>query len=98
METVRKKLTKVGNSKGIIFSAGIIQEYGLETEVIIEKREEGILIKPYKPSFQSKLDALRKNKDKIYKTMEKQAHNKDIQAYYAHPENTIADINNDIID
>lgn len=98
MEPVRKKLTKVGNSKGIIFSAGIIQEYGLGAEVIIEKREEGILIKPYKPSFQSKLEELRKNKDKIYKTMERQAHNKEIQAYYADPENTLADIDNEIME
>jgi len=98
METVIKKLTKIGNSKGVTFPAGIIQKYGLEAEVIMESREEGILIKPYKPTFQDKLNALKRNKEKIYKTMEKQARSKEMQAFYANPENTIVDIDNEIID
>jgi len=98
MEPVIKKLTKIGNSKGITFPAGIIQKYGLEAEVIVESREEGILIKPYKPSFRDKLNELKRNKEKIYKTMEKQARSKEMQAFYANPENTIAGIDNEIVD
>jgi len=98
MEPVIKRLTKIGNSKGVTFPAGILQEYGFEAEVIMESREEGILIRPYKPSFRDKLNELKRNKEKIYKTMEKQARSKEMQAFYANSENTIADIDNEITD
>lgn len=94
---IRKKLTTVGNSKGIILNSEIIQEFGLENEVIIEKLKDGLLIRAYKPTFQTQIDEMRKNKSKIYKAMEKQANSKAVQEYYADPDN-ITDIDNFIID
>jgi hypothetical protein len=95
----RKRLTDIGNSKGVILTQEIIAQYGLEgVDIVIEPTAEGILIKPYKPTFQDKVNELRENRIKIYEEMKKQADDKDIQAYYKNPNNTpLKDIDNEIL-
>lgn len=50
------------------------------------------------PTFQERVKELQKNRDKIYKRMEEQAKDKEIQAYYTNPDNTpFLDIDNEIL-
>lgn len=95
---IKKKLTDVGNSKGILLPQNLLKQYGLETEVIIELREDGILMKAYKPSFEDRVNDLKKNKDKVYARLKEQADDKEVQAYYENPNNTpFAEIDNEIL-
>lgn len=95
---MKKRLTTIGNSKGIIFPQEVLREYGIESEVILEKREDGILIKAFKPTFQDQVEALKRNKSNIYQTMEKQAGDNMMQAYYANPENIIPNVDDTVFD
>ena len=43
-----KKVIRIGHSKGIRFEKTLMQKYGITEKVILEERDEGILLKPLK--------------------------------------------------
>ena len=45
---MRAKIIKIGNSKGIMLSKQLLNQYDFENEVELISNEEGILIKPLK--------------------------------------------------
>lgn len=45
---MRAKIIKIGNSKGIMLSKQLLNQYNLENEVELVANEEGILIMPLK--------------------------------------------------
>ncbi|MEB2784147.1 AbrB/MazE/SpoVT family DNA-binding domain-containing protein [Algoriphagus persicinus] len=94
-----KTLTKLGNSKALIIPAELIKKYDLN-EVILEEKEEGILIRSAQKvtSFQKSVDELRQYKSDIYKRIESQANEPDTIAYYKKAENDFSDIDLDIIE
>jgi len=96
---MKKRLTKVGNSKAIILPPDMIKKYDLaENELIIEETEEGILIRPAKEvsAFAKALDNLRKKKQVVYKRMKQQANDPSTKAYYATKD--IEDVDTGILD
>jgi len=78
-----KTLTTVGNSKAVILPKKLIDKYHLH-KVIIQDTDEGILILPAtdKPTFQEKLEVLRKNKKEVYSHMKTQACDLETKSYY----------------
>lgn len=95
---IKKKLTDIGNSKGVLLPQDLLKRYGLENEIILEPTDDGILLKAHKPSFSDRVNKLRKNKDKIYKRMKQQSEDKETQEYYERPENTpFSELDNDIL-
>jgi len=42
------KLIQVGNSKGLRLPKKLVKKYKLDVGIVLEEREEGILIKPIK--------------------------------------------------
>ena len=42
------KLIQVGNSKGLRLPKELVKKYKLDVGIVLEEREEGILIKPIK--------------------------------------------------
>ncbi len=78
-----KTLTTVGNSKALILPKKLIDKYHLH-KVIIQETDEGILILPAtgKPTFQEKLDILKKSKKEIYSRMKVQAEDLETKSYY----------------
>lgn len=61
-----KKVIRIGHSKGVRFEKALMQKYGITEKVILEERDEGILLKPLK----SKLSWA-----DTYKTMAKEKEN-----------------------
>jgi len=48
------KLSKIGNSRGIRLPKRIIQRYGFEDEIIVEERDDNLVLRPVRKD--SKLD------------------------------------------
>lgn len=94
-----KTLTKLGNSKALIIPAELIKIHDLN-EVILEEKEEGILIRSAQKvtSFQKSVDELRQYKSDIYKRIKSKANEPDTIAYYKNAENDFSDIDLDIIE
>ncbi len=59
MKTLELKLTRIGNSKGVRLPVGLIKRYGFSESLAAEVREEGLLLKPKKPSTLSWADTAR---------------------------------------
>jgi antitoxin component of MazEF toxin-antitoxin module len=85
-----KTLTTVGNSKAIILPSALVKRFKLK-KVTIEATDSGILIKPFeaepKNLFQRKMASIRKNKEAIYKLMEKEASDKRTISFYSNEAN-----------
>ena len=92
-----KQLINVGNSKAVIIPKRLIEKFHLE-KVIIQETEEGILLLPStdKPSFQEKLENLRRNKKEIYNRMKKHAEDPKMISYYER--DSLSEVDVDIID
>lgn len=46
MNTATLKITRIGNSKGVRLPAATLRRYHLDSEVVMEERSEGILLRP----------------------------------------------------
>ncbi|MCK5368289.1 MAG: AbrB/MazE/SpoVT family DNA-binding domain-containing protein [Cyclobacteriaceae bacterium] len=92
-----KTLTTVGNSKAVILPKRLIDKYHLH-KVIIQETEEGILILPAtgKPTFQEKLEILRKNRKEVYTRMKAQADNPETISFYE--KNDLSEVDVDIVE
>ncbi len=92
-----KTLTTVGNSKAVILPKKLIEKYHLH-KVIIRETDEGILILPArsKPTFQEKLEALRKSKKDVYSRMKSQADDQESISYYE--KNNLSEVDVDIVE
>ncbi len=92
-----KTLTTIGNSKAVIIPKRLIEKYHLH-KVIIQETEEGILILPAtdKPTFQEKLETLRKNRKTVYSRMKVQADNPETISYYEKKD--LSEIDLDIVE
>lgn len=96
---MKKKLTTVGNSKAVILPTEMVKKYNLiESGVIIEETEQGILIRPSQESnsFAKALDNLRRKKHEVYRRMEQQANDPDTQAYYK--STGLDDVDTDVVE
>lgn len=79
-----KSLTTVGNSKAVILPKRLIEKYELE-EIELQETPDGILVRSAKDktlSFHDKLEALRKDKKKIYSQMKSQADDAETRRLY----------------
>lgn len=92
------KIRKIGNSSGIILPKALIDKYDL-SEVVIEDRGDGIMIRPASKSiFQVKIEEARKNKKSIYSEMEKEASDPETRSYYEQEVEEWGDIDTEIIE
>jgi len=46
MNTATLKITRIGNSKGVRLPAATLRRYHFDDEVVMEERNEGILLRP----------------------------------------------------
>jgi len=93
-----KTLTTVGNSKAVILPSEMIKKFRLADQVRVEETQDGILIRSAeKSSFESKIEALRKDKIAVYKRMEAQANDPETQLFYSKAENNLSDLDLDIL-
>jgi hypothetical protein len=90
---------KGGNKSAVILPRN---DYQIQPDrtVMIVKTKKGIVVRAVhkETSFQKKLRKLRENKKAIYKELEKAANDPETQAYYANPENTFDDVDQEIVD
>ena len=92
-------LITVGDSKAIILPSDMIKRFHLANQVSIEGTPDGILIRSAeKIKFESKIEALRKDKAALYKRMEAQANDPETQLYYSKAENNYSDRDLDIFE
>ena len=47
MKSMRAKIVRIGNSKGIRLPKTLIEQYKMKDEVILETRKDGIVIRPF---------------------------------------------------
>lgn len=47
------KLIAIGNSKGIRLPKEVLQRYGWNTELVMEERDEGVILKTNRPGLMS---------------------------------------------
>jgi len=60
VDTVQSSIIKIGNSKGVRILASLLKEYAFEEDVILELKEDGILMKPAKKTRQGWNQAFKK--------------------------------------
>ena len=60
---MKAKIIKIGNSKGIRLPNELLKIYKLDQEVILELREDGILLKPVQVDPRADWEALYKKLD-----------------------------------
>lgn len=94
-----KALTKVGNSKALIIPAELIKKYGLD-EVVLEEKEDGILIKSavWETNFLKAANELRKQRRALYERVEAQANKPETVEYYGHSEHNLSEVDLTIIE
>ncbi len=46
MNSIKVKIIRIGNSKGIRLSKSLIEQYNMKDEVILEPKEDSIVIRP----------------------------------------------------
>ena len=46
MNSIPLKVSRIGNSRGVRLPADTLRRYGIESEVVMEERSEGILLRP----------------------------------------------------
>lgn len=52
MATVRLKVARIGNSRGVRLPAALLRRYRIGESVLMEERSEGILLRPTGPAVQ----------------------------------------------
>ena len=50
MNSIKVKIIRIGNSKGIRLSKSLIEQYNMEDEVLLEAKKDSIVIHPVKNS------------------------------------------------
>ncbi|MEY3312078.1 MAG: hypothetical protein RLZZ414_154 [Bacteroidota bacterium] len=94
---MEKRLVKIGNSMGFVIPKSYLKSFG--ESVIIEKTNEGILIKPSEPQNLSLSDLLASTDiDAMYKQMKIEANAAKTQKYYNSKEVQDFDNSNDVVD
>jgi len=48
MNSLRVKIIRIGNSKGIRLSKSLIEQYNMKDEVLLEAKKDSIVIRPVK--------------------------------------------------
>jgi len=46
MNSIKVKIIRIGNSKGIRLSKSLIEQYNMKNEVLLEARKDSIVIRP----------------------------------------------------
>jgi len=46
MNTIKAKIIRIGNSKGIRLSKSLIEQYNMKDEVLLETKKDSIVIRP----------------------------------------------------
>lgn len=48
MNSIKVKIIRIGNSKGIRLSKSLIEQYNMKDEVLLEAKKDSIVIRPFK--------------------------------------------------
>ena len=48
MKSIKVKIIRIGNSKGIRLSKSLIEQYNMKDEVVLEAKKDSIVIRPAK--------------------------------------------------
>jgi antitoxin MazE len=48
MKSIKVKIIRIGNSKGIRLSKSLIEQYNMKDEVLLEAKKDSIVIRPVK--------------------------------------------------
>jgi len=52
MKSIELKVARIGNARGVRIPAATLERYHIGTEVIMEERSDGILLRPVGPASQ----------------------------------------------
>ena len=68
MNSIKVKIVRIGNSKGIRLPKALIEQYNMKDEVLLEAKKDSIVIRPVKnprPGWEKSFKEMRKRGDDV---------------------------------